>query len=146
LKKVSLRNSIFIVLTILTASCGLKGNPVPYSNITHNKPQVERIAAVPTADAVVLNWNFRDGSGLFQYIYIERSEIGSPGNECRDCPLTFERAGQIAGKEMTPAERKTTYTFVDKQVIRGKIYTYRLKICGNNGNCSESAPVEINYR
>jgi hypothetical protein len=146
LKKVPLRNSILLVLIILTAGCGLKGNPVPYSTIMGGKPLVENMEAVSAADAVILKWNLRDNDGLIHYIYIERSEIGTPGNECRDCPRTFERTGQITVKGVLPAEKETTFSFADKKAVKGGIYNYRLKLCENNGNCSDSLPVEINYQ
>ena len=66
-----LRNSILLVLIILTAGCGLKGNPVPYSTIMGGKPLVENMEAVSAADAVILKWNLRDNDGLIHYIYIE---------------------------------------------------------------------------
>jgi hypothetical protein len=146
LKKAPLRNSILLALIILTAGCGLKGNPVPYSTNAGGKPLVKNMEAASAADAVILKWNFRDNDGSIHYIYIERSESGTPGNECKDCPRTFERAGQITVQGIFPVDKETTFSFADKKAVKGKIYMYRLKLCENNGNCSDSAPVEINYQ
>jgi hypothetical protein len=146
LKKTPLRSSILLLLIILTAGCGLKGNPVSSSTMTGGKPVIRKMEAVSAADAVVLKWDFRNNDGSIQYIYIERSENGTPGNECSDCPRRFERTGQITIEGISPADKETTFSFADKKAVKGKIYTYRLQLCANNGNCSDSAPVEINYQ
>jgi hypothetical protein len=146
LKKASLRNSILIVFIILAAGCGLKGNPVPYSTITEEKSLIKNLEAVSNSDSLTLKWNFRNNEGLIHHIYVERSENGASGNECRDCPRTFERIGQVTVGEALPGDKETTFSFPDEKAVKGKIYNYRLKLCENNGNCSESSSIEINYQ
>jgi hypothetical protein len=143
-----LRNKILsLVLIITLAGCGIKGNPVAYSNATDLKPQVNNLEAASTADSVLLKWNFQDRSGLVKYINIERSEAGSTGNECKDCPRQFDKIGEITVNGQVSKEKgKKKLLFNDKKAVREKIYSYRLKLCDNNNNCSESATVEIKYQ
>jgi hypothetical protein len=124
--------------------CGLKGNPVPYTVLDDNKPVVRNLEIVQTENSTILKWNFQDKDRLIKYIGIERSEAGSPENECKDCPRTFERIGQITLNEAIPQDKELNY--IDKKVVKGKTYNYRLMLCEDNGNCSEGATVEINYK
>jgi hypothetical protein len=145
LKKIPTIFSFFILVFIAQITgCGLKGNPVPYSSAADNKPIVRNLEIVPAENSIILKWNIQDKNRLIKYIGIERSDVGTPGNECKDCPRTFERIGQI---EALPADKEqNTYTYTDKKVAKGKIYNYRLMLCEDNGNCSEEATAEINYK
>ena len=49
---------------------------------------------------------FYDKNGLINSIIIEKSEVGSAGNECKDCPRTFERIGQIPVKGTSAGGQK----------------------------------------
>jgi hypothetical protein len=37
-------------------------------------------------------------------------------------------------------------SYTDKQVVKGKIYNYRLILCDDAGICREAAVAEINYK
>ena len=103
LKRVPVKYSIFACLMtlILFTGCGLKGNPVSLSAVSDHQQIVQNMKAVSSGDAVILKWDFYDKDAKINYITIERSEVGSAGNECKDCPRTFERIGQIIGKKMS---------------------------------------------
>jgi hypothetical protein len=132
---------------MLMTGCGLKGNPIPYTVLADNKPVVRNLEIVQTEDSTILKLNFQDKDRLIKYIGIERSEVGSPGNECKDCPRTFEKIGQITIAETIQADKKQNVAnYIDKKVVKGKTYNYRLMLCEDNGNCSEGATVEINYK
>ena len=149
MKKSPAKNSfLVIVLFIILSACGLKGNPVPYPAIPDKKPVINNMEALLTEEAVVLKWNFQDKTGLISYIGIERSEVGTIGNECKDCPRTFARIGQIPVKTGMFADNKEqrALSFTDVNVEKGKIYNYRLMLCEENGNCSEASAVEINCK
>jgi hypothetical protein len=140
-------NSLIFIFIVFMTGCGLKGNPVPYAVLADNKPVVRNLEIVQTENSTILKWNFQDKDRLIKYIGIERSEVGTPGNECKDCPRTFEKISQIMIAETTPADKEqNVFNYIDKKVVKGKIYTYRLMLCEDNGNCSEGATVEINYK
>jgi hypothetical protein len=148
LRKFPAKNSFSIVaLLFILTGCGLKGNPVLYPVMPDTIPVIENMEALSMGDDVVLKWNFRDKKGLISYIKIERSEIGTIGNECKDCPRTFTGIGQITVKEGKSTDKEQRgLSFTDAKAIKGNIYNYRLMLCEENGNCSESATAEINFK
>jgi hypothetical protein len=148
LKKSPARYSIlYLVMFIMLIGCGFKTNPVSYPVIADKKPVIDNLEALAGGEAVVLKWNFRDKSGVINYISIERSEVGTPGNECKNCPRTFQRIGQIPVKEEMPAKSgQTTLSYTDANVVKGRIYSYRLMLCAKNGDCSPASTAEINFQ
>jgi hypothetical protein len=133
------------MLVIILTGCGFKGNPAPYSALTDRKPLIKNMEAIFKDGAVVLKWNFQDKYGLINYIGIERSEFGTLGNECKNCPRTFARIGQIVVKVGTPADKEQkALNFTDTDIVKEKIYSYRLMLCEENGNCSQASTIEIN--
>ena len=101
--------------------------------------------AVVSDNAVVLKWDFYGKDSKINYIAVEKSEVGSTGNECKDCPRTFARIGQITLKEIKQ-ENKGYISFTDKKVTQGKTYNYRLLLCDDFNNCLENAITEINFK
>jgi hypothetical protein len=149
LKKVSVKYSIvFCLLTlIIFTGCGLKGNPVSLSAASDHRQIVQNMKAVSSGDAIILKWDFYNKDVKINYIAIERSEVGSAGNECKDCPRTFERVGLVIVKEIRLENKESNIlSFTDKRVVQGKIYNYRLMLCDDSGVCVEGAAVEINFK
>jgi hypothetical protein len=148
LKKSPVKNSLLItMLLIILTGCGFKGNPAPYPVMPDRKPVIKNMEALSTEKTVVLKWNFQDKNGLINYIRIERSEVGTPGNECKDCPRTFAGIGQIPLKAGMPVDKEQrALSFTDSNVVKGKIYNYRIMLCEENGNCSEASTAEINFK
>jgi predicted small lipoprotein YifL len=146
--KVTVKYSfLIVVMLIITAGCGLKGNPVQFPTLPDKKPVVKNMEAVAADDSVVLKWNLQDKEGLVNYIDIERSEVGTRGNECKDCPRTYAQIGQILVKGAIPADKEPrALRFTDNNVAKERIYNYRLMLCDNNKNCSEASAIEINYK
>ena len=149
MKKIPVKYSIFVCLLtlILFTGCGLKGNPVSLSAVSDQRQIVQNMKAVSSGDAVKLQWDFYDKDVKINYIAIERSEAGSAGNECKDCPRTFERIGQVPVKGIILKNKESnTLSFTDKKVVQGKIYNYRLMLCDDSGVCLEGSAAEINFK
>jgi hypothetical protein len=146
LKRVPVKYSIFayVLTLILFTGCGLKGNPVALSIVPDNRQIVQNMKAVSSGDAVILKWDFYDKDVKVSYIAIEKSEVGSAGNECKDCPRTFERVGLMPIKRKENKE-SNTLSFTDKKVVQGKIYNYRLMLCDDSGTCLEGSSTEIKF-
>ena len=148
MKRLPAKYSIFacLITLILFTGCGLKGNPVALSTVTDHRQIVQNMKAVSSGDAVILKWDFYDKDTMINYIAIERSEVGSAGNECKDCPRTFERVGLVSVKGIRTENKKSnTFSFTDKKVIKGKIYDYRL-FCDDFGMYLEGSTTEINFK
>ena len=148
MKKSQVKNSFLIILLlIILTGCGFKGNPSPYPVMPDRKPVIKNMEALLSGEAVILKWNFHDKNGLINYIGIERSEAGTLGNECKNCPRTYTRIGKIPVKAGMPADKEQrALSFTDNKVVKGKIYNYRLMLCEENENCSEASTAEINFK
>jgi hypothetical protein len=108
---------------------------------------VKDMQAISSDEAVILKWNFQDMDGKINYINIEKSEVGSAGNECKDCPRRFERISQMQIKEIILDNKvSSALSYTDKKVVKGRIYNYRLILCEDAGICLEAAAAEINYK
>ena len=148
MKRVAVKYSIFVCLLtlILFTGCGLKGNPVSLSAMSDHRQIVQNMKAVSSGDAVILKWDFYDKYVKVSYIAIEKSEVGSAGNECKNCPRTFEHVGLVPIKGMRPENKESnTLSFTDKKVVQGKIYNYRLMLCDDSGICLEGPTTEIKF-
>ena len=148
MKRIPVKYSVVACLMtlILFTGCGLKGNPVALSTMPDNRQIVQNMKAVSSGDAVILKWDFYDKDVKINYIAIERSEVGSAGNECKDCPRTFERVGQVPVKGIKLENKESNIlSFTDKKVVQGKIYNYRLMLCYDSGVCLEGSSTEIKF-
>ncbi len=147
MKKGSVRNKgIFclVLILLLAVGCGLKANPVPSaSEVVKTKYDPQLILAAE-GKAIVLAWQLQNIDPRISYFNIEKSELGSRGNVCKDCPRSFEKIGQVP--VMNAGNGKHKYEFTDPQVDKGKTYSYRLGICDVSGVCSESQIVEIDFK
>ena len=149
MKRVPVKYNIFacLITLIIFTGCGLKGNPVSLSAVSDHRQIVQNLKAVSSDDAVILKWNFYDKDAKIRYIDIEKSEVGSAGNECKDCPRTFERLGQVPIKGIRLENKESNiFSFTDKKVAKGKTYNYRLMLCDDSGLCLEGSAAEINFK
>ncbi|MEI6609284.1 MAG: hypothetical protein WCO53_06000 [Deltaproteobacteria bacterium] len=149
MKKTQGENRLIVCLVLLfvISGCGLKANPVPIQHISDYRLIVKDMQAIPADDAVMLKWNFQDTDGKINFINIEKSEVGTAGNECKDCPRTFERINQMQIKG-TVLDNKVSsaLSYTDKKVVKGKIYNYRLILCDDAGSCQDASAAEIDYK
>ncbi|OGP68429.1 MAG: hypothetical protein A2W27_11090 [Deltaproteobacteria bacterium RBG_16_44_11] len=149
MKKNPAKYSVFycLILLIIVTGCGLKGNPIASTSVIDYKNLVKNMEASMLNDSVVLKWDFYNKDGIINYILIEKSEVGSAGNECKGCPRTYERIGKIFVKESAREDKKfKAFNFTDKKVERDKTYNYRLMLCDNDAFCSEASNTEINFK
>ena len=149
MKRAKGKNSVFVCLVLLFViiGCGLKSNPQAMRSIPDYRLIVKDMQAIPGDDAVMLKWNFQDRDGKINYINIEKSEVGSAGNECKDCPRTFDRINLMQIKGIILDNKvPSILSYTDKEVVKGKIYNYRLILCDDAGVCQEASAAEINYK
>ena len=148
MKRVAVKYSIFVCLMtlILYTGCGLKGNPIALSSVQDYRQIVQNMKAVSSGEAVILTWDFFNKDEKINYVAIEKSEFGSAGNECKDCPRTFERIGQIPVGRIIENKESNILSFTDKKVVKGKTYNYRLMLCDDSSVCLEGAVTEINIK
>ena len=149
MKRTQGKNSVFVclVLLVVISGCGIKANPQAMRSMPDYRLIVKDMQAISSDEAVILKWNFQDMDGKINYINIEKSEVGSAGNECKDCPRRFERISQMQIKEIILDNKvSSALSYTDKKVVKGRIYNYRLILCEDAGICLEAAAAEINYK
>jgi len=134
----------FVVAALLVVGCGLKANPVPKATEVSQPRTEQKLQVTADGHAIVLAWQLQNPDGRTSYMNIERSQLGTTGNICQDCPRTFERIGQLP--VLSAKSEKDTYRYTDSLVARGRIYSYRLKLCDEAGSCRESQTVEIDFK
>jgi hypothetical protein len=146
LKKIPVKYSLILCLIMFAIfyGCGIKSNPVSFKSVSDDALIIRNLKAAIDGDAVILQWHFNGGDLKDHDIAIEKSEAGGAGNECPNCPKTFERVGRIAVKALKQ-ENEGYYRYIDKEVIKGKTYYYRLLLCEGFNNCSEKAVTKINF-
>jgi hypothetical protein len=126
------------------SGCGLKGNPVPLSNVPDYSQAVQNLKATIGNDKeIFLQWDYKNKDGRISRIFVERSTLGSAGNDCKDCPRKYEKIGQLPVKGLI---EQSAQSFKDKNVSTGNIYNYRLTLCDDDGICQESAAVDIHFK
>lgn len=145
MKNVSLINKILfgLALILLMTGCGLKRNPVRPESIASKNQTEQKLLVSVDGNAPVLTWQLQSQTEI-SHINVERSQLGSAGNICKDCPRTFERIGQLPVKNLKKVNDE--YRFVDSFVEKGRIYSYRLTLCDEAGVCRESQTVEIDFK
>lgn len=149
MKRISVKYSSLILLVLIAnlTGCGVKGNPVVLSNITENMSIISNLKADSTDNVVILNWDYYSTNSRINHIAIEKSEWGSAGNECKECPRTFERIGQVSVKDAKKENKEyIKFSFPDHKVQKGKTYDYRLLICDIYNECRESSVIELNLK
>ena len=124
------------MVVLLAAACGLKADPVPYGVADAVERAQPPLSASQQQGAVELAWP-APGAGV-RRIAVEKSETGTPGNACRDCPRTYTKIA-----ELTPENENR---FRDTEVAKGKNYRYRLELCDETGTCRQSQAVDIDLK
>lgn len=133
-----------LYLFLLLTGCGLKANPIPPASVASQSPAEQKLTASITENAVVLTWQLQNQAGKISYINIEKSQLVSGGNGCKNCPRVFKRIGQWNVEKVK--DEKHEYRFTDQSVEKGNNYNYRLKLCDENAVCHESSTAEIDFK
>ncbi len=137
---------ISLLLVFFAVGCGIKSDPVPLVSMIDYRQMISNVNASVQDNSVVMTWQLNDKRSAIKNIYVERSEVGGPGNECVGCPQKYERIGQ---KEIIPSLLKSAQiknqSFTDTNVEQGKTYNYRLILCDDAGVCQEKSGAQIKF-
>ncbi|KQC09814.1 MAG: hypothetical protein APR62_13175 [Smithella sp. SDB] len=149
MKRTFVKYSLLALLLVFAnfTGCGVKGNPVVSSNVNVNVPIVKNFKADSTDNAIILNWDYyRKISGI-SYIAVEKSELGSAGNECKECPGTFKRIAKVLPENIRQNDEEyIKISLTDNKVMTGKTYDYRLLVCDDYNECREISATEIKLK
>ena len=149
MKNVSVKYKVSTILFLLFVclGCGVKGNPVAISKGGSAAREAYELKAMAYEKKVELQIRYHHADAVTDYIAVERSELGKTGNLCKECPLIYERIGEISPKENSQdGPQDGIFIYCDDHVAKGKTYRYRVLFCNNTQNCSESNMVEIKFQ
>jgi hypothetical protein len=88
--------------------------------------------AISVSSGINLSWRTESESGISSFIVSRLDK-----NNC------YQNIATIPGQGFSP--QTTDYHFSDKNVVRGKKYTYRLTAIDNHGNKKEYGPVKCTF-
>jgi len=147
-------SSRWVVLFLLVAACsaatlpgcGKKGDPVPPRVFL--PPAVTDLKAVIDGDAVVLAWTMPDVDLHTAKVVVLRSELKVAGESCPGCPRQFVKIAQLYyGDRNLLKEEGKRVRYRDSALKSGRLYSYKVVICDDRGNCSaESNMAEMKVK
>ncbi len=111
--------SLAFAAVVLAVSCGKKGPPVPPDQPL--PPRVEALAADLQDQSVTLRWVQSKESAPVAAYGIYRAATALEGADCTDCPLLFQKQGEVEA----PAGQ-TAFQF-SEAVKPGFRYTYKVR-------------------
>jgi len=131
-----------IIFTMAIAGCGKKGDPTP--KLQERRAAISDLQAETIGDGVLLRWSMT-GEEKNRYVRIMRWETSGSAETCFRCPRDFAPLAKVAEHALreggSPPGR---YRYVDKTVIKGNSYGYRLIWGGAAGpESDESNTVNI---
>lgn len=147
MRRISLKYKkiFFVIMLANIISCGVKGNPVMLSQTQNDAAALRNLRTVISGSAIEIQCDLYGKNSRMNYIAIEKSEVVSIGNECKDCQRGFERIAQVTIKEMNQ-NHKGYISYTDEKVAKGKTYDYRLLLCDEFNNCFQHAVTKIEYK
>ena len=129
----SLWMSLF-TLILISAGCGLKGDPVPSKIIP--PAAIADLNAASSQEGVLLGWSLTDPLEKIGTFQLLRSETVRGSEACPECPQDYRRFKTIPVADTglrRVGERKFSYT--DGDVHAGHFYSYRMVVCDKKGHC-----------
>jgi hypothetical protein len=129
----------------MMASCGKKGDPVP-----RQQPvllMIKNLGGEPVKAGNLLSWTLPDRTKKAKTFKILRS-VSIPGEDCPGCPQNFILLTEQDEASLQSGEKEPEkYSYLDRDVIKGHSYGYRIVWCVSSRNCSpESNTAEIKIK
>jgi len=126
-----------LAFTLAIAGCGKKGDPTP--RLQERRAAIADLRAEIGDDGVLLRWTMT-GEEKGRYIRIMRWETNGPAETCARCPQDFSPLAKVAEAALREGSAPPgRYRYVDKTVIKGNSYGYRLIWGGAVGPESEES-------
>jgi hypothetical protein len=134
-------NVAAIVLVILAClfspiitSCGKKGDPVPRQQI--KLQMINNLRGEITKEGVLLSWTIPEKAKNVKVFKILRS-VAIPGEDCPGCPQNFILLAEKDEATLQSGEKEPgKYSYVDRDIVAGRNYGYRIVWCISSGPCS----------
>jgi hypothetical protein len=126
-------------------ACGKKGDPLTPRLVS--PPAVTDLKASQIQGTVHLLWTMPDEKTDIVRIKLVRSVLETAGDECPGCPRKYEPLDDVNPRDSKIVREGGQRTgYVDAGVQAGRLYTYKIVLCGSSGNCggeSNAADIKI---
>lgn len=130
-------------LIIFCVGCGKKANP-RYVHVNYPETVSDLDVSIDK-DGAVLKWSISGEPEYAGHVKVLKSALKSNGSDCPDCPRIYVIAGYLPLRDLSPDE-KGWFVYLDRNIRRGFLYSYRVVICDSHGMCGEesnTAKIEI---
>jgi hypothetical protein len=129
----------------MMASCGKKGDPLP-----RQEPvllMIDDLGGETVQDGNLLRWTLPERTKKANTFKILRS-VSIPGEDCPGCPQDFILLAEKDEVSLQTGEKdQEKYSYLDRDVSKGRNYGYRIVWCVSSRNCSpESNTAEIKIK
>ena len=140
---------LILLLALLIAAawtgCGKEGDPLPPDLVL--PAAVHDLRVERAADGVRVAWTVPERERGPRRFVVQRSEFATVLDRCPDCPRDYRVAADLAPGDprlLKTGERGTAW--LDREVRTGRLYFYRVLLCGSGGVCSDpSLPADIKF-
>lgn len=129
--------SLLIILLVLFASCGRRGDPVavaPYSEVI----AVKALNISVSNNKIYLNWGTPAGEDFpdeaLKGFVVFRAEIPE-GEQIQDCECKFRSLDFI------PGDSGKNFKYMDKKAVTGQAYAYKIVVMDNNNRMSKDSNI-----
>ncbi len=132
---------LLVLVTVLGISgCGKKGDPT--ARIQEKREAIRDLQATAVADGVMLNWTMGKEGSAGRYVRIMRSEMTDVADACPKCPQDYTPLIKLAGPALRQNEgQQGRYRYLDRNVTKGRYYSYRLIWGEDSGPESEASNI-----
>jgi len=130
-------------LTIFCVGCGKKADP-RYLHLNYPEAVSDLDVSIDK-DGAALEWSIPEERGHAGHVRILKSVLKTDDNNCPDCPRIYIIAGYLPLRDLR-LDEKGEFVYLDRNIRRGFLYSYKIVICDSPGICGEesnTADIEI---
>ncbi|MDO9514492.1 MAG: hypothetical protein Q7J01_00130 [Syntrophales bacterium] len=128
-----------VSLALLCAGCGKKADP----RYPHNSypEKVTNLEVSIDGGSAVLDWGAPGEWDRAGHVRIFRSALKTNGSDCPTCPRIYAILEYLPLRDVR-SKGEGRFRYVDRNIRRGFLYSYRLVICTSSGRCGEESNTE----
>ncbi|MBW2544335.1 MAG: hypothetical protein JRD43_02445 [Deltaproteobacteria bacterium] len=131
-------------LSIFCAGCGKKADP-RYPHVDYPGEISDLKVSIDKEGRAVLEWSVPVERGDAGHVKILKSALKTDGTDCPDCPRIYVITGYLPLRDLS-LDEKGRFMYLDRNIRRGFLYSYRVVICNSSGMCGgESNTAKVGY-
>ncbi|MBN2539232.1 MAG: hypothetical protein JXB09_04215 [Deltaproteobacteria bacterium] len=124
-------------LSIISTGCGKKADP-RYPDVDYPGEVSDLKVFIDTKDRAVLEWSVPKELGYAGHVRILKSALKTESDDCPDCPRIYAIVGYLPLDDLKQGA-KGRFVYLDRNIRRGFLYSYRVILCNSSGMCGEQS-------